>query len=303
MAELKMKTEILILGLDGLEHDYVCGEYLPNIKQVEYGKLKVPITEIDEASTPIIWTSFVTGKQPHEHGIVVPSVYNSKLVTLIDTTVTKIIGESAKRKCFMFLTPLIKILRRFDAFQIHSPRKEDIKVPTMFDVVPSSVSVSVPVLNVDVNKRYAGFVDAILDPVKRVRFIEFLMHDFEQDKKELFSVLNKYRLVMCHFQITDLYGHIYCKDREQILSLYRTIDDFVGDVIKKTSRECWILIISDHGIDEDFGHTKHGFYSSNININLNDPHITDFYPMIMDRMTVCKIRSEGSVKNEGNSIV
>ncbi len=284
MTELEMRTKFLILGLDGLEHDYVCDGDFPNIKQIEYGKLKIPITEIDEASTPIIWTSFVTGKQPHEHGIDVPNVYNSKLVTLVDGVITKIIGNHMKRKMIMSLTPVVKILKRFGVFQIRSPRKEDIKVPTMFDLIPSSVSVSVPVLNFDGHKRYAGFIDAIIDPVERTSFIEFLERDFEQDKKDLFSVLNKYRLVMCHFQITDLYGHIYCKDREKILSLYRMIDRFVGDVIKKVSRECWVLIVSDHGIDEDFGHTKHGFYSSNIPTDLNDPHITDFYPMIIGRM-------------------
>ena len=64
-----MKTKILIIALDGLEYTYIDQGNYPHIKQQEYGTVKVPVTEIDEASTPIIWSSFVTGEQPEIHGI------------------------------------------------------------------------------------------------------------------------------------------------------------------------------------------------------------------------------------------
>ena len=214
-----MNTKTLIIGLDGLEYTYVdMGDY-PNLKQVEYGKVRVPITDVGEPSTPIVWTSFVTGKQPEEHGIMESSTANNKTVNNILRWFESTFSNQTMRKIFITFTPIRLFLKRFNAFQTHMPQKNDIKVPTMFDTVEDSVSVSVPVLDTDVDTRYQGILDAIINPEKRAYFVDFLMKDFEKDQKEFDIVLNKYKLVMVHFQLPDLYGHIYCRNMKKITEL------------------------------------------------------------------------------------
>ncbi len=40
-----------------------------------------------------------------------------------------------------------------------------------------------------------------------------------------------------------------------------------------------LLVISDHGMGK-LGHTKHGFYSINLELGLQEPDITDFFGII-----------------------
>jgi len=58
MAEMK----VFILGLDGLEYNFVEKWNLRNLKQREYGKLEVPISKRGWPSSPEVWASFLTGK-------------------------------------------------------------------------------------------------------------------------------------------------------------------------------------------------------------------------------------------------
>ncbi|MFX0134341.1 MAG: hypothetical protein ACFFDN_11945, partial [Candidatus Hodarchaeota archaeon] len=56
-------TKIYILGLDGLEFNFVEKWDLKNLKQVEYGKIWVPISEKEHMpKTPQVWGSFLTGR-------------------------------------------------------------------------------------------------------------------------------------------------------------------------------------------------------------------------------------------------
>ncbi len=279
-----MKTEILILALDGLEPEYISSDRFPNLTQCEFGKTIPPITDIDEPSTPIVWVSFVTGMQPDEHGINKSSVYHSKTVNKVMDWIGTKVSNRTLRRIFLRFNAVRKYLKNFESFQTHQPRRESIKVPTIFDLIASSISISVPVLDTDVDVRYRGILEAILGGEERDNYIDFLMKDFEQDVVQLYEALNKYRLVMVHFQLTDLYGHIYCRDIDKILELYSRMDNFVATVKQQIGKECWVLIVSDHGIDKDFGHTDQGFYSSNISLGLNEPKITDFYPIIMSKL-------------------
>ena len=54
---------IYVLGLDGLEYDFVERWNCKNLKQREYGKVQVPINEeVGLPLSPEVWASFLTGK-------------------------------------------------------------------------------------------------------------------------------------------------------------------------------------------------------------------------------------------------
>ena len=56
-------VKIFILGLDGLEYDFVVRWNLKSLKQKEYGKLEVPIDkESGVPKSPEVWSAFLTGK-------------------------------------------------------------------------------------------------------------------------------------------------------------------------------------------------------------------------------------------------
>lgn len=279
---------MLVLALDGLEYSYIHNDDFPNLKQVEYGKVRVPITGVGEPSTPIVWVSFVTGEMPDVHGVIESSVYQNRLVNWMVGWLERVLSRGTFRSLCLLLSLPRKLLKYVGVLDQRMFNKDEIKVPTMFDCVGSSISLSVPVLDVDVSIKYAGILDAIIDPSKRRKYIKFLYEDFENDKRMLFVALDKFRLVMCHFQLPDLYGHIYCRDEGKIISLYKVLDEFVSTVKARVSENCWVVVISDHGIDKNFGHTHYGFYSTNVPLGFDCPHITDFFSLILGRCGVEK---------------
>ena len=68
--------KVLILGIDAIEYDLIEEWNLKNLKQKEYGKIKVPITKnLDEPATEIVWPCFITGKEPEEMGFISTILY------------------------------------------------------------------------------------------------------------------------------------------------------------------------------------------------------------------------------------
>ena len=51
---------VFILGIDGLEYNFVERYRLGNLKQMEYGK--TDLSDMEEILTPILLGSFITGK-------------------------------------------------------------------------------------------------------------------------------------------------------------------------------------------------------------------------------------------------
>lgn len=274
--------KILIIAFDGLEYTLVDKGYFPNLKQKEYGKVVVPITkEIGEPQTTIVWTSFLTGKTPNEHGVTKPAVWNFELLNKVVGLFSNIfirhfllshktLGQSFRR-----------ILKLFGIKQT-TPKLNDLHIKTFFDEIKNSVAMSIPLINEDVISDSVGIIDAILDKNSREKYLKKLFRRFEDEKKQFWEAfINNPTLLMVHFQISDLYGHIYCKTPQKLLNLYSELDEFVGDVKRVVERNCLLLIISDHGIDTNYGHSPYGFYSTNISLELKTPNITNFYDLLL----------------------
>lgn len=281
MRHNSFSTRIVVIALDGLEYTLVKSGQFPNLKQIEFGKVQVPITSIGEPSTPIIWTSFVTGKMPCEHGINRPTVYKNRLVDTFSTHLpTKLLRRST-----IFLSPIQHLLNKLSLLETEMPQKNELKSKTIFQEVENSISIDVPVLDKDVATKYKGFIDAVVNQKKRQKFLLFLLKDFSQVKEKLIkSIESNYLLVMAHFQITDLYGHIYCRQQDKLLELYKKMDNFVNEIKNLLPPDCLLLVISDHGIDKNYGHSPYGFYSTNKHLNLNNPHIINFYDIILSEL-------------------
>jgi len=275
-----MTGKVVVLGLDGLEASIIEEYRFPNLCQIEYGRVRVPIApHVNEPSTPVVWISFLTGKPPSEHGIKRAVIYDNPFIDFV----FRHTRNPTMRRLILKFNRVRHLLESHGLLKKHMPRRSELKTSTLFDTVKPSIGIDIPILHKDVDIKYAGLIDAILGK-NRAKYLSFLVQDYKNVRNQLLKALNReYRLVMAHFSITDLYGHIYCKELDRIVQLYWMMDKMVYDVTRKLrqSRDL-LLILSDHGINTRYGHTPYGFYSVNHKLGLRNPHITTFYNIIIE---------------------
>lgn len=102
----------------------------------------------------------------------------------------------------------------------------------------------------------------------------------EENKKEFFSSIRKFDLVMGYFNLADAIGHLSFGIYNKMRQVYHELEQLEEEV---KNSDNFILIISDHGMKAvgRYGdHTKNGFYSANHKLGLNLPKITDFYNLM-----------------------
>lgn len=274
---------VCILAYDGLEHSLVEALKLRNIMQREYGIIKVPIAGgIDDPSTPIVWTSFLTGQPPSVHGVDMNEFWNNRFDVLRSflRNHRTLHGIARRFKIGYKIREGVGIQQKF-------PSVENIKTDTLFDVIHPSIALGVPVYNKDLHEVYPirGVFRAIQDPVFREEYEERIRRIHRQEVEELFESLGKdWNLLMVHLHITDLMGHIHW-GTEKLATLYEEMDLLTKKVLEKLHPQDVLLVVSDHGMGRH-GHTKHGFYSLNIELGLGRPNITDFFGIIK---TICEM--------------
>jgi len=112
--------------------------------------------------------------------------------------------------------------------------------------------------------------------------------------RDVAEVIDKYwQLLMCWFDIADLYGHLYIGRNDKFLeATYRVLDGLAEDYQKIVGNSIF-LIISDHGmqpvvhkdIDDSFlfgEHTRTAFWSLNRKTDWKPKTIIDFFPKILE---------------------
>lgn len=103
-------------------------------------------------------------------------------------------------------------------------------------------------------------------------------------KKEFFTALEKnYDILVGYFNLADTAGHLSFGIEEEMKTVYQELENIAQEVRDKIREKEPILIISDHGMKAigRFGdHNKKGFFSWNKNLKMEQPKITDFYPLI-----------------------
>jgi len=268
---------VCILGYDGLEYTLVDQLKLRNIMQREYGRVRVPIAGgIDDPSTPIVWTSFITGQPPSIHGVDMPEFWDSPLdgIRSFLRRHRKLHNLAKKFKLGYRVRGNMGIEPKF-------PSRKNIKCETLFDIIKPSIPLGVPVYNKDLYSTYpvGDVFKAIQDPDFRREYETKIRQKFSREVEELFEALEEeWKLLMIHLHIIDLLGHVYW-GTERLALLYEEIDLLTKRIKERIQPDDLLLIISDHGLDR-LGHTKYGFYSLNRRLGLKNPDIKDFFGII-----------------------
>ena len=268
---------VLILAYDGLDHDLVDTLSLRNILQREHGKVDVPIVGgIDDPSTPIVWTSFITGEPPEVHGVDMPQMWDNEFDGL-RSFVRRHRGIHNILKRFKVGHKVREATGSRSSF----PSRKNIKVDTFFEVVKPSIALGVPVYNKNLEETYpiGDVMRARQDPEYLPVFEERVRGIFDEEVEALFDAIDgEWRLLMVHLHITDLFGHAFW-GTEKVATLYEEMDLLTKRVKAKLREDDLVLIVSDHGMSK-LGHTKKGFYSFNVKIGLVDPDIKDFFNIV-----------------------
>jgi len=268
---------VCILGYDGLEYNLVEQLGLRNIMQSEYGRVKVPIAGgIDDPSTPIVWTSFITGQPPSVHGVDMADFWDSSLDGFRSFL--------RRHRTLHNLAKKLKLgyrVRGNIGIEPKFPTRKNIKCDTLFDIIKPSIPLGIPVYNKDLHCTYpvGDVFKAIQDPNFRREYEARIREIFDREVEELFDAMEEeWKLLMIHLHITDLLGHIYW-GTERLAVLYEEMDQLTKRVMEGLQNDDLLIIISDHGMGR-LGHSKYGFYSLNWRLGLKNPDITDFFGII-----------------------
>jgi hypothetical protein len=275
---------VLILGIDALEYNLVEKWNLKYLKQAEYNKISVPIPDgFEDPATVIVWPCFITGKEPKDMGYTNTEIHKSIATDMIDkfVEVKKKLPIFVKRKFAEIYIGLSMSIRRSLNLEKRTPRRGDIKAPTIFDSKEyKSVHRHIPVYDSSFSMRM-GVIEAINDKTRRSQYEKDCLREFYDRKKEVFDIMmdERWDLFMEYFHCLDSIQHVFYKNKPKILNYYLLFNSFVEELTKILPEDVILLIVSDHG-QENGLHTKYGFYSCNKKLNLNKPKITDFKEII-----------------------
>lgn len=276
----------LVIALDGLEYTLVEKFNLKNLQQVVYGKIDV--SEFPLLVTPIVWSSFITGQSAEKVSRnYLPKWQNRFLEWLrlksIKVGLNRIKG---KGKIFTFLgykkrqtVSYEDIIRRF--------RESSVK--TFFDMIPSSVALSVPPLQTWVSDETRFLMEKVVETGNFTLFEENVWTCFIEKRKKFMKIVRDggWNLFMCHFMFTDLLGHFYIDNHKKMRTIYSEADTLVKQAKEDLCEDTKVLVISDHGmmIPPDgtlFGdHSNYGFYSCNKELSLKNPRLSSFWDEIV----------------------
>lgn len=286
-------NRVFILALDGLEYNLVEEFDLKGIKQREYGK--VDISMFKELATPIIWASFITGLPPQKHGLGI-RVWNNLVIEKlrelsIKMKLDRIKGKGKVLTSLGFKRSIFEDRGAFYERIVEEFRHRNLR--TLFDVIPSAKALSVPPYQKWISRETSFLMKEALENEKRIEAFENHVWDiFECKRKEYKKAIreDEWNLFMVHFMFMDLLGHIYAGNLTKMFGIYAQAEQLVEEVKKIVGKKTFLLVVSDHGMKPIgkgmYGdHSDHGFYSSSVKLSLVNPKITDFFPLIITRLT------------------
>lgn len=285
--------KVLIIALDGLEYSLVEKFDFRNLKQVEYGKTRLS-GMFSTITTPTIWASFITGEPPEVHGIVGRGMKWENVVLEMLTDLSVKVGlDRIKGKAEIFRTLGFKKTRG-DLWYL-TPKDKGLK--TIFDYAKNPVVVQVPAYNRFIDEELSDLLRRSFESDEARALLEkSLWQDFEKVREEALQLLEQKEssnLFMFYWYQTDWFGHVWIGDVNMMWKVYARCDLLVEELKDAVGKETFVLVVSDHGMYHSgsnvhkwkFGeHTDYAFYSSNISLNLDNPLITDFKDIILDKL-------------------
>jgi len=257
---------LFILGLDGLELTFVEKWGLENLKQEQYGKIKVPINkEVGNPISPEVWAAFLTGKN-------LPINF---------------VRAGMKGKIF----EILKFIRKHVNLSLGLGRKFEtprrfpkLKYETFLDIT-NSKEINAPFYSWDYDTFDFTFRRA-KENLTLKQVINELKFIYTKNKKKILKAVEtlcNVDVVFAYMHFPDVIHHHLLVRPSFIKQHYYDLDYYVLTLKEKLPTSTTFIIVSDHGFDLKTGlHSNYGFYSSNVPLYPEPKEITDFYRIVLE---------------------
>lgn len=275
-----MKTKrLVIVAFDGLDYQKIKKYGCESVAQDEFGK--IDLSDFDKLVTQELWTSFITGKRPLENGIKGHYKLTNERINYVEQKIKHVLGL----RRFRGLRWSIYESLNFLGCEKRAYERSDINNSTIFEEIPDSVAIDIP------GYTQNTFIQRAFEGLKFDKGIEVALRDaraeFEYRKSKFFRELEEeHKLVMVHFQYPDIVQHLVNEESEKEREAYAEIDN-LAKRIKERCNEDRVLFCSDHGLWNG-DHRKEAFWSTNFDIDLQNPKITEFHDIIVEHLDTMK---------------
>jgi predicted AlkP superfamily phosphohydrolase/phosphomutase len=258
MRIFKKKKKFMVIGIDGVPYEllkqFAEDGVMPNVKRlIEQYSLKQTRAPLPEVSS-VSWASFMTGKNPGEHGVfgfteIDPRDY-SYIFPFFPTFPVKpiweIIGERKKRSIIINLpgTYPVRPTRGMLISGFVAPELEKSVYPVSLLPILKGIGYRVDVdASVGKNNKQAFLKDLLSTLNVRYGFYKSVVR--EEWDLFFFIITGTDRLHHFLFDVVDDPGAEFYGD---FLDYYRRVDTIIGEIAADMeTREVPFIILSDHG--------------------------------------------------------
>jgi hypothetical protein len=213
----------------------------------------------------MLWSSFMTGERPEEHGVDKMLAAKGKKARRFDNLALKAfnaVGLSALH------------IRKTLIYYLYSSSmvpmtKEDLEVDTVFEDVADTEVLTMPGYTdypyIAGKMNVGPVLSRKHPPASRERVFRDMRAEFEHRKKRLFEEIGEHTFLMQHFHYSDWFQHLFFNgNRDE--ELYQEMDELAGEILEAGDDDTLVLFCSDHGL-EGGGHRDQAFYSVNADLN------------------------------------
>lgn len=258
---------LFILGLDGLDYRCVTQWNLVNLKQQEFGKIIVPISQgRKQPLSPEVWGSFLTGEELTGLNFSRPGIKGKVLGLLISLR---------KRVNFGFgMGNHFRTKRNFP--KLNRSTFIDREGVTEINAPYYSYNGTIDIVE-RIGRGEISLNDAVSELMEIYRIRK------RQIKQELMEKMLSNEVIFAFLHFPDMVQHLALSRERMIKSIYADLDYFIVE-LKEIINDGVFIIVSDHGFDPQTGyHSRFGFYSSNTKLDPKPEKITDFYHHLITR--------------------
>jgi hypothetical protein len=236
---------IVVFAIDALEYKKVEEYNCVNLKQEKYGK--TDISGFSQPRTMVLWSSFMTGKNKEK----------------------EVLNEGDKEMWN-------KRWKTEETFF------EKFKDPAVIDLPGYTYELDAHEKSRKLLKEYFESEDPEEKKKIKEKYNRDAMEHHKKIKQEFFKAFDDgHDFVLGYFSVVDVIGHLNFGNNLMMRMLYKEMDDIAKTIKEKYS--CPMLILSDHGMKAigKFGdHSEYGFWSVNLDEDIENPRITDFFKLL-----------------------
>lgn len=280
-------TELLVFGVDGLNHDYVQSMIdktrMENFKRLQrhaqYGEMQSFVCEgYDVPHTGPMWTSLYTGLKPKEHGLMSGGWNDGDSEFHVMDTIWDKLGEEGK-EMYLFGMPMT-----YKAKPINGKMVSGFVSPTLKSLWENCYYPSTLDLPMNFIKNTSSYVakvktDGATNETDSEEFL-WKMREAEMNRLDAFKETHEDEDIVAYgTTLVDKIGHVAGieEDCDQARLAYGILDGILGSLIRELNPD-EIIIISDHGFS-GFSHDLEGYYLNTMGPTLTD--VFDFAPEVL----------------------